>query len=523
MDGSRRLKVLFSIERPGTLRQYASLVALLGERGHEVRLAFPREPIKHERELVAQVLNASPRITYTLSPGRPVEDGWRTVAWLVRALGDLARFSDPRYDAAPVLRRRMASLVVQRLDRRKQFDPVARALGLRIARRLAATSDAKLSRRAIATAARLEAAIPTSDRVDDWIRDEAPDVVLASPLVKYASNQVEILKSARAASLPTGIGVASWDNLTNKGLLKFVPERVFVWNEIQRREAKEMHGIPAERVVATGAQLFDEWFERRPSSSREEFVRRAGLDAAEPYVLFLGSSAFIAKAAERDFVPRWIDAVRSAGDERVRRVGIMVRPHPSMAHEWEGAAAELARYTNVVLWPPVSAKPIGEEARAAFFDSLAHSAAVVGINTTAMIEAAIVGKSVLTVLSSEFAQEDTLHFHYLLEENGGFLHTATSLEGHAQQLANVLAESVDDAERRRRFVEFFVRPHGLDKRATPILADAVEELAELTPDPPPRPSRALRLLLSVEAALARRVLERRERPLLFRRRERSVA
>ena len=80
-----------------------------------------------------------------------------------------------------------------------------------------------------------------------------------------------------------------------------------------------------------------------------------------------------------------------------------------------------------------------DDARADFFDSLTHSAAVVGINTTAMIEAAIVGKSVLTVLSPEFAQESTLHFDYLLEENGGFLHVAGSLDEHVAQLAQVLA------------------------------------------------------------------------------------
>src|SRR3712207_6916201 len=47
-----------------------------------------------------------------------------------------------------------------------------------------------------------------------------------------------------------------------------------------------------------------------------------------------------------------------------------------------------------------------------FYDSLHHAAAVVGVNTTAMIEAAIVGRPVLTVLDDAFAltQRGTLHF-----------------------------------------------------------------------------------------------------------------
>src|SRR5439155_22512732 len=134
---------------------------------------------------------------------------------------------------------------------------------------------------------------------------------------------------------------------------------------------------------------------------------------------------------------------------------------------------DLGRFGNAVVWPREGELPVTDGARTDFFDSLAHSAAVVGINTTAMIEAAIVGKSVLTVLAPDFAQESTLHFDYLLEENGGFLHVASSLEEHVGQLVQTLDESETGGDRRRRFVESFVRPHGLARAATPILADEV--------------------------------------------------
>ena len=406
----------------------------------------------------------------------------------MRALADLARYTHPRYEPAPMLRRRMAKDVLDDLTKSRELEPLGRRLALRLARRLAATTDAELSARVIRQAARLEDAIPTSPAIDGYIREQAPDVVLVTSVVKPASAQVEFLKSARRLGIPAAACVASWDNLTNKGLLRFAPERVFVWNEVQRREAVELHGIPAERVVATGAQLFDPWFERRPSRTREEFVRTVGLDPAEPYVLYVGSSPFVTNHSDDEvrFVERWIEALRASGDERLRGLGIAIRPHP-VGKGWKHA--DLARFENVVIWPPHSERPIKPEDQTEFFDSLAHSAAVVGINTTAMIEAAIVGKSVLTVLAPEFAQESTLHFHYLLEENGGFLHVASSLEEHRAQLARVLDEDAPGAERRRRFVESFVRPHGLDRPATPILADAVEELAAQTRVPEPRRAR----------------------------------
>src|SRR5207237_5294939 len=69
----------------------------------------------------------------------------------------------------------------------------------------------------------------------------------------------------------------------------------------------------------------------------------------------------------------------------------------------------------------------------------------------------------------------------LLYENGGFLHTAETTEEHLAQLRSVLEQGDDHAGQTRRFVESFVRPHGLDRPATPILVDAIEALAQTAP------------------------------------------
>jgi hypothetical protein len=492
------LKILFMAGGPQYyLRQYASLVSEFAERGHEVHLAF-RGSKGDLPEPAKQVLSAK-GVTFGAAPERGALDGWRSVAWLVRGLADLARYTHPRYERAPVLRGRMTEKVISRLKKSSEFEPAGRRRALRLARRLASTTDAELSDRVIRLAARLESAIPTSATIDRYIRAAAPDVVLITPLVNRASEQVEFVKSAHRLGIPAGVCVASWDNLTNKGLLRVVPERVFVWNELQRMEAVELHGIPAERVVATGAQLFDEWFERRPSGSREEFVRRIGLDPAEQYVLYVCSNPAMTDVPESEFVLRWIEALRATGDERLRRLGVVVRPHPNDAGQWRDL--DLGVFGNAAAWPHEGELPVTREARSDFFDSLAYSAAVVGLNTTAMIEGAIVGKSVLTVLAAELAQEGTLHFAYLLVENGGFLHVASSLEEHAAQLGNVLDEDALGADRRRRFVESFVRPHGLERPVTPILADAVEHLAELPVDAPARAGLPMRTILTLEAGL----------------------
>jgi hypothetical protein len=290
--------------------------------------------------------------------------------------------------------------------------------------------------------------------------------------------------------------------LTNKGLIRLVPDRVIVWNELQRGEAAELHGIPPERVVATGAQRWDPWFGRRPSTGRDEFAAKVGLDRLRPYLIYLCSSNFIAPD-ETPFVRRWLDVLRSASDEAIREIGVLVRPHPQNAKQWRGV--ELAEFGNAAVWPPAGAQTDTTAARDDFYDSLAHSRAVVGINTSAMVESAILGKSVFTLLDPSFvaSQEGTIHFHYLLAQNGGFVHVAETFAEHVEQLSAALADAGGDHERTQQFIASFARPRGLDVPVAPLVADAVEGVAAMGPATPERPSAAtlcLRVVLAPVAA-----------------------
>src|SRR4029450_11684169 len=121
-----------------------------------------------------------------------------------------------------------------------------------------------------------------------------PDVVLITPLVDLGSDQVEYVKAARAVGIRSALCVHSWDNLTNKGLIRVLPDRVYVWNEAQKREAVAMHRVRREGVGVTGAPLSARCSARRPSTPREEFCAKIGLSPDQPFFLYLCSSQFIA-------------------------------------------------------------------------------------------------------------------------------------------------------------------------------------------------------------------------------------
>jgi hypothetical protein len=473
----RPLKILFVLLHPGYVRNYESTIRLLLERGHRIHLAFS-QPAKQASDQLAERLDAEHTgLTFSSAPKR--ERKWRYLVWTVRSLMDFARYVHPRYSDAPLLRQRVADKIEKKAELGRILGPFA----VGFVRLFGRITSARLSAFLVRLFRQVEEAVPLSKSIKRFAISHEPDLMLVTPIVNPGSNEVEYVKVARRLGIPCGICIASWDNLSNKGLIRIEPDRVFVWNAIQLREAVEMHGIPAEKVVVTGAQRFDEWFETKAKRTREEFCTASGLDASRPFLLYLCSSLFIAPE-ETGFVERWIGAIRA--DKDLAAYSVLVRPHPQNVAQWEDV--DFSHLDNVSIWPRAGAQPVDTVSKNDFYESMHFSTAVAGVNTSALIEAAIVGRNVFTVLAPEFedTQRGTLHFHYLLHENGGFLHVAPDLDEHVAQLKDVLADLEPHADQTERFIGSFIRPLGIDVPGTPVLADAIEEMAGLKPTPPRR-------------------------------------
>jgi len=460
------MKILFLMDSPEYLRFFDSVVEALAASGHIVSIAVNSQRTK--KPVGLEGLRAYADRVTVLGVVPESAGVWSEVGHVVRATMDFVRFLHPAFADARALRARMKRKVLPRAYHWLDAIP-----------RLSAASVRRVERALMAA----ERAIPVCEPIREFLQQQAPDVLLVSPLVVAASEQVDWIKAARACGIRTAVCVASWDNLTNKGLLRIEPNRVIVWNEAQRHEACEYHYVDEQKVAVTGAQLFDRWFEKTVTRDRAEFCARVGLPSDAPFLLFTGSSSFISESkAEVAFVRRWIEAVRGSTDPMLRTMNVLVRPHPYNVHEWEHDP--VADLPGVGVFPRHGYNPIQPDNRDDFFDSLYHCAAVVGINTSAMIEAAIVGRPVCSVLAPEFAgtQEGTIHFHYLVPEHGGFVRIAATLEQHVAHLSECLKDPRATRAQIAQFVASFIRPHGVDRPATPIFAETVCQLAS-TPAP----------------------------------------
>ena len=491
-------RILFVMLHPGFLRYYDSVLQALAAAGHDVHVAFETNRTKLGEDAIARRLTAaSPRLTFGATPERSEsvrdflargdreatrsggpgvspwssegrEESWDSLGTTVRLLLDYLRFFEPVFARASALRAR-AEKRVPRIYRHV----IARVAGTRAGRRvLAAALQA------------VEAVIPPNRAIETFVREQRPDLLLVTPLIELGSQQVDYVKCARRLGVRSALCVASWDNLTSKGLIRVVPDHVMVWNEAQKREAVELHDVAPERVIMTGAPLFDRWFAAMPERSREEFCRVAGLDPAHPYVLYVGSSVFIAPD-EVPFAERWLAALRASAIPGVASSGVLIRPHPANARQWR--AFDAGAFSGLAIWPPVGADPSGPGSANDYYESIYYSAAVVGINTSAQLEAAIVGRPVFTIRAPEFAhaQEGTLHFQHLAAEQGGLVRVASTFDEHALQLAEVLRGDATGVAG-RDFVQSFLRPHGLDVESTTVFSQAVDgvaRLARLAPQP----------------------------------------
>ena len=423
-------------------------------------------------------------------------NAWSDLAAVVGIWLDYLRFFQPRYGLAPRPRMRVGEWVPSALRR---------ATGWPLLRTNAGREALVAFLRAV------EHVLPRQPEFDRLMREYQPDLVVVTPMLDLGSRQIEVLRSARAFGARSVLSIGGWDHLSNKARISELPTRVLVWNETQVREAVELHGIPPERLVVTGAQCYDQWFGRIPARTREQFCAMLKLPVHRPFLLYACSAMYPHTPTEARFVQRWIEQIRASDDPLLRSAAILVRPHPQRLEEWN--EVDLSNLPDVTVYGSL---PIDEGSKEDYFESLYYSAAIVGLNTSAFIESAILGRPVHSIVVPEFQerQEGPLHFVYLTTVGGGLLRMARSFDEHRTQLSASLREPVS-ADLNAAFVRAFVRPLGLDRSATDAFVSAMDDLGRSAAPGPARESLwapVFRLLLRPAALAMHAIVTRVEDP-----------
>ncbi len=304
--------------------------------------------------------------------------------------------------------------------------------------------------------------IPSATKVlmDLWA--SSPHVVMVTTNLPWNAHEMEYLKAAALLGIPAVVQVASWDNLTTKSTFNIIPDKVLLWNQSIKEEAEILHGVPTEKIVVTGAATFDYIFSYKPTRTHMELGRLVGLKTEEPYIVYLGSSTSIA-GDESLFIREFARCVF----ERLK-IRVLIRPHPVNYRVWA-----TFNEPECVVWPKKGELPDTADTKQDFLDTLYHSVAVVGVNTSAMIEAAIMDKPCISIKADQFAssQSEVTHFRHLV--NGQFLDIVENIDEAVSSIGRILDGHDKLKESRKAFVASFIRPNGLEKNVGTLIASTL--------------------------------------------------
>jgi hypothetical protein len=453
------MNIVFAIHNPSLVRAFEKTFRYLSNHGHQVKVLYGRYDKPH---IVGRALRTCQS---ELSNFESLPMLFRK-KWLrlsnIRELINYANYFRSQHPT-PWEARRWLGNISRRIKKKVKKSEIGNKLLSEIDNKLLARE------KILSTLKLIEHVIPPDKDILLWLKANQPDVVVASPFILPFSPEIEYIKAADALGIPTVAVVLSWDNLTTKGTFHIIPDTTFVWNDALAEEATILHDIPHDKIFITGAPVFDFWFEVQPKMNFDSFAKKVGIGAHQPYVLYLCSSKYIS-GDETSFVRAFAAVLRE--NPHTAHLRVLVRPHPLNATIWDGFEDQ-----NIAIWPKDPSWVDTAAAKQDYCNSLYHSSAVIGLNTSAFLEAAILDKPCVTIITDQYRSKQTGlgHFQHLLR--GDFLEVTHSLRESASVIASILSGEDDKKEQRLRFIRDFIRPHGLDKSASEIMAKAIEYAA----------------------------------------------
>lgn len=453
-NAAARPRILIVGRSIAHISYFESVVTALQARGADVELLFDEAWSKSwstgEKNRLDELREENPDIKLGWSVRR--SDRWREALFAVRELRSYRSYLT-RAETTKFYIDRWRNYLIPAFARRSQmkFWQAALKSGL-----------ADLAMRAF------ERAAPCDRQVLALLRDKRPDVLVVTPANMRFSEETDYLKAARRLGVPTALPVLSWDNLSTKGLIQIEPDQLFVWNEAQYDDAINIHKIPPRKVTIAGAPFFDKWFDDDPGlADRAAFCRRVGLDPDRKILLYLGSSANIARD-ETWFIEAVAARLAKSPDPLVAGAQILVRPHPANARIYERLEEK-----GVCVWPRDGALPETREQFALMRETFRHADAALGINTSGMVDAVLANLPVFTIRIARYAdtQSNSRHFRQMTAARA--LYLQEDVTEFCKDLSAVFAGVDPLAPRRRLFAEAFARPCGAWRAAGDVIAEAI--------------------------------------------------
>ncbi len=290
----------------------------------------------------------------------------------------------------------------------------------------------------------------------DLFNQYKPDLVFSTDI--YDTNDRDLTEEAKRYGVLTIGMVRSWDNVTTKGVMLAIPDKIIVASNILRDELWEYNKIKKDKIFISGIPHYDACLNPR-EVSREKFFEEMKLDLGKKVIIFCPTGA-----RQYQYDGETLKLFQDFKDRNLfsKRVQFLVRFPPSDTIKLNG----FIRDPDFVFDEPgLNINGVKKESEFTredaghLNDSLYYSDIVITTGSTMMIDAAAFNRpSILLFFDAKKDNSDGIkkfssYMHLKKFLRLGSCRIAKNSHELLEQINNYLDNPILDAEKRKKMLE----------------------------------------------------------------------
>lgn len=296
----------------------------------------------------------------------------------------------------------------------------------------------------------------------------------------HLHREAELISTAHAMGIPTLGIVRSWDNVY-KGI-RSRPQRLAVWNEINRQEVIELEGYKRETVDIVGSPQFDPYFAPDTLWPRQKLAAQFSLDPARPIILFATLGYFLPGFDETCWMEILLKLVNERKIEGKPQVICRLHPWSRLEHFQKYEAHPDVRLSYVERYWPALQWYMTRDDVVLMANMLNYADVVITPGTTITLEAAIFDRPTLIPIFHPYQPERAKEYFstWVLGKHFGRIERLdlAPIIRRAEDFAPAITRCLEDPawyrEQRAQLVNDYV--HFTDGRSTERLVDLIVKL-----------------------------------------------
>ena len=288
------------------------------------------------------------------------------------------------------------------------------------------------------------------------LKNYQPDYVVITPLIfDIFLKQNEIIKACKKLKISSTFILRSWDNLSNKSTMNIFPNNIITWNNFQREELQSLHANSFSKTHEIGASLYEYLYQYNQQKQKTKInsVFKYKNMTKENLVVYLGSSPQIVEDDLNYFSDLVIKLKLQNFFEKYK---LLYRPHPLIKNlnekNYSNEIKQLINEDKLIIYPDGDNFKEQILDKQLLCDTIRNSRALLGVNTSVMIEANFFNK--VTIIPPEMKKiadnglfNDTYHSKYLTSKEIG----GTSIQSKNIENLIELIDGLDDEENKLHY------------------------------------------------------------------------